>query len=150
MKTAATILPVVLSARPDAPPLPEETKTLRRQAVAVVVGHMRRLADAFKIQAPDWATLTDVYADGLGDLPPDLLDLALHRVTRQWSNGFRLPLPGEVRALIATELADHRRTLAARQAEDSPHPPGRRLRPETRAEAAARHQARARAMGWME
>lgn len=74
--------------------------------LVVAVGQLRRLATAFGIAVEDWTPLTQFYADGLGDLPVDLLRLAVQRVIARWSNGFRLPLPGEVRAGIAPELAE--------------------------------------------
>ncbi|WP_019646182.1 hypothetical protein [Novispirillum itersonii] len=73
---------------------------------AVLIGLLRRLATAFRIEVDDWALLTRLYAEGLRDLPADLLRLAVQRVIGHWANGYRMPLPGEIRAEVATELAE--------------------------------------------
>ena len=142
---------------------PEADRSRRLKALSTVIGQLRRMADGFGIRVEDWASLTALYCTGLDDLPPELLQLLLKRVLVQWTNGFRLPLPAELRALIAPELAAHTAALLhQRRAEQqarrttgagggsgiSASASGGRFRPETRAEIAARHQARAEAMGW--
>lgn len=144
---------------------PEAEMPPRLKTLSVLIGQLRRMADGFGIPVEDWAVLTRLYREGLDDVPPDLLRLMLKRVLVQWTNGFRLPLPAELRALIAPELAAHTAALLQqRRAEQqarrtagagggagggpATYASGGRFRPETRAEIAARHQARAEAMGW--
>lgn len=79
---------------------------------AVLIGLLRRLATAFRIEVDDWAMLTRLYAEGLRDLPADLLRQAVQRVIGHWTNGFRMPLPGEIRAEVAGDLAARTATVA--------------------------------------
>lgn len=121
--------------RASRPPTPEEW--------AGAVGLLRRLATAFAIPVDDWTLLSRLYAEGLKDVPADLLRLGVERILRHWSNGFRLPMPGELRTLIAPELAARSAALAKLRCAlatttRKPQP----FRPETRAEAEARRQKR--------
>lgn len=138
---------------PDVPnPAPATSDFLK--ALSTVIGQLRRLADAFGIRVEDWAEMTRLYSDGLDDLPPELMPLMVKRLMKRWDNGFRLPLPAELRAMIAPELAAHTTALLHRRREEQKArlatlrvlPCG--LRPETRAEEAARLKARAKALGF--
>lgn len=136
---------------PDSPN-PQSPDFLK--ALSTVIGQLRRLADAFGIRVEDWAEMTRLYSDGLDDLPPELMPLMLKRLLKRWDNGFRLPLPAELRAMIAPELAAHTTALLHQRREEQKArlatlrvlPCG--LRPETRAEEAARLKARAKALGF--
>lgn len=102
---------------------------------AVLIGLLRRLATAFRIEVDDWAMLTRLYAEGLRDLPADLLRQAVQRVIGHWTNGFRMPLPGEIRAEVAADLAARTATVARlRTAAMVAGRQVKRLRAETRAE----------------
>jgi hypothetical protein len=65
---------------------------------------------AFGIPSGDPEAMQRIYREKLGDLPGDLLMRAIIRVTDKWTWGNRLPMPAEIRAVIAGELS-YRRTL---------------------------------------
>lgn len=110
---------------------------------AVLIGLLRRLATAFRIEVDDWALLTRLYADGLRDVPADLLRQAVQRVVGHWTNGFRMPLPGEIRAGVAADLAERVGAVARlRTAAMVAGRQDRKGRAETREEAEARRRRR--------
>lgn len=114
---------------------------------AVLIGLLRRLASVFRIEVDDWALLTRLYADGLRDVPADLLRQAVQRVIGHWTNGFRMPLPGEIRAEVSAELAERVGAVARlRTAAMVAGRQDRKGRAETRAEADARMRRRAAAV----
>lgn len=101
------------------------------------------IAKLARINVEDWAVVTATYRAALLDIPGDLLAEAGARLMRSWGNGYRLPLPAEIRALVADEmgrrLSGLARVQAALMAAQRTGP-----RCETRAEVEARRQERAR------
>lgn len=81
------------------------------KARAVVLKGLLDMARAFNIPVPDAKAASDAYLDGLASLPLDLLELAVARVRASWTWGMRLPLPGEVKAMVADELSRRQRDL---------------------------------------
>jgi hypothetical protein len=70
-------------------------------------------AYAFNIPCGDAAAVQRIYREKLSDLPCDLLELAIKRITDTWTWGQRLPLPREIRATVSDELKS-RRVLCGR------------------------------------
>lgn len=105
---------------------------------------------AFAIPVPEPKALSAIYAATLRDVPSDLLAVAVERVMAGHKFGMRLPLPGEIRAEIAEELAARKLTmlrleLAIARA-PKPEPAGPPVSPETRAQVVAMVQAFAASM----
>lgn len=96
--------------------------------MAVLLAPIMDMAAAFNIAVPNKNLLTNIYFDTLGDVPPDLFDLAVKRTVRSWGWGNRLPLPAEIRVHIQTDLDQRRRDLsraklaALRAPADAPRP----------------------------
>lgn len=101
------------------------------------------IAKLARINVEDWAVVTATYRAALHDVPGDLLAEAGARLMRSWDNGYRLPLPAEIRALVADEMGRRLSGLARVQAAlMTAQRTGPRC--ETRAEVEARRQERAR------
>lgn len=109
----------------------------------MAIGTLKRLSENLRIEVTDWKWLTQAYRDGLYGLPADLMALAIRRTVAGWSNGYRMPLPAEIRATVADNL--DRRALHAAKIETALMVATRTgPRRETREEAEARRKERAR------
>lgn len=60
---------------------------------------------AFGISCGDAATVQKIYREKLGDLPGDLLQTAIDRITATWQWGNRMPFPAEIRATVSADIA---------------------------------------------
>lgn len=117
------------------PPTPKEW--------AVAIETLKRLSENLRIEVKDWGWMTQAYREGLDGLPTDLLALAIRRTVAGWSNGFRMPLPAEIRATVAGDL--ERRALEGAKIETALMVATRTgPRRETREEAEARRKERSR------
>jgi hypothetical protein len=110
---------------------------------AVAIGTLKRLSENMRIEVKDWGWMTQAYREGLDGLPADLLALAIRRTVAGWSNGYRMPLPAEIRATVAGDL--ERRALDGAKIETALMVATRTgSRRETREQAEARRKDRAR------
>lgn len=82
------------------------------EAIGVFVDKLCDFAGAFGIKA-DAKELTKIYADGLIDLPSDLLMRAYEEAVKNWRWGNRLPMPADFRGFVQPEL-DRRKALFRR------------------------------------
>lgn len=51
------------------------------------------------------------YREHLGTLPADVIPVAIHRLLGRWKWGNRVPMPGDVKAEIADEMAERTNTV---------------------------------------
>lgn len=88
------------------------------EAFAVTFDRLLSRARMWGIKLPQRQTDTDpdplvdlvrAYRQDLADVPADLLDQAITWACRHWTNGFRLPTPGELRNQISDQMS--RRTM---------------------------------------
>jgi hypothetical protein len=82
------------------------------EVFAVSVDRVFAFARTFNIAVPDTKAAVRFYRDGLADIPADLLDLAMRRAVDGWKWGNRLPMPADIKAQIAPELAARKLALA--------------------------------------
>ena len=80
---------------------------------AVAIAGLLDFARAFAVPVPQAETAARVYADALRPIPPDLLDIAINSTIQSHKWGNRLPLPSEIAAHVAPEIA-RRRSVVAR------------------------------------
>ena len=81
------------------------------QQLAVQIARIDDFATAFHVPADEMKTAAAIYRATLGHLPPDLLETAVNRAIQAHRWGMRLPLPAEIAAHVADELAERRKTL---------------------------------------
>lgn len=78
---------------------------------AVGMDGMIAWARTFDIKIENVKTLTEAYAESLGDIPADLLAYAFRTARAQHKYGMRMPLPQEIRKHITGIIADRKVVL---------------------------------------
>lgn len=95
------------------------------EAFAVALDELLRFARAFNVALParretdsraPVTVITEIYRQAMDDLPEDLIVLAVRRAVKTWTWGNRLPMPGDLRKLVADDLHQRRRDLARAEA----------------------------------
>lgn len=73
------------------------------KAFAVTLDRLFAFGRAFGISQGDVREAVRFYREALRDFPAWAIEQAIQRMAQEWENGFRLPLPKELRGFIPEE-----------------------------------------------
>lgn len=95
--------------------LSEAMKPAAPKVFAGAMADLLKFLAAFGVATTHAQTVQMAYLDALGDLPEDLLALAIQRTKRSLDNSYRMPLPAEIRRHVASELGERRSLMTKAQ-----------------------------------